>query len=226
MICYKTKHISPMNDTSFIKLYRKLAEWEWYQDSKMVHLFIHLLINANFKDHNWRGILIKRGQLPTGINSLYEKTHISKQSIRTCIKKLKLTGELTIKTTNNYSIITLCNFESYQNNNKQINTRNNKQLTNNQHTTNKQLTTLKEGEEGKNEKNEKNIYPNIISVKSFFKENGFPESLAITAFNYYSSNDWKDKNGNKVKNWKQKMHGVWFKEENKIKDTSVIKMVR
>ena len=28
--------------------------------------------------------------------------------------------------------------------------------------------------------------------------------------------DWKDSKGNKVKNWKQKMQSVWFKDENKI----------
>jgi len=214
-----------MNDNSFIKLYRKLSEWEWYQDSKMVHLFIHLLIHANYKDNRWRGILIKRGQLPTGINSLYEKTHISRQSIRTRLKLLKSTGELTIKTTNNYSIITLCNYESYQIINKQINKPTNKQLTHDQQTDNKRITTLKEG---KNIKKERSIYmppPSLDSVKAYFIENGYSETAGIKAFNYYSVSDWKDKNGVKVKNWKQKMQGVWFTDDNKIK-SNVLKMVR
>jgi hypothetical protein len=214
-----------MNDNTFIKVFRKLSEWEWYQDSKMVHLFIHLLLHANYKDNRWRGIPIKRGQLPTGIDSLYEKTHISKQSIRTRLKRLKSTGEITIKPTNNFSIITLCHYELYQNKNSQINKQTNKQLTINQQTDNKQITTLKEGN---NVRKKEDIYtpPSLASVKEYFKENGYSESIAIKAFNYYSSNDWKDKNGNKVKNWKQKMHGVWFTEENKKKDPSIIKMVR
>lgn len=70
----------------------------------------------------------------------------------------------------------------------------------------------------KKEINNKNIFvaPTLEEVKSYFKENSYKEETAITAFNYYASNDWKDKNNNQVKNWKQKMVGVWFKEENKI----------
>jgi hypothetical protein len=49
----------------------------------------------------------------------------------------------------------------------------------------------------------------------YFLENGFPEKAATKAFNYYSVADWKDSKGNKVKNWKQKMQSVWFKDENK-----------
>ena len=36
------------------------------------------------------------------------------------------------------------------------------------------------------------------------------------AFDYYDCADWHDSKGNKVKNWKQKMQAVWFKDENKI----------
>ena len=41
---------------------------------------------------------------------------------------------------------------------------------------------------------------------------------AEKAFNYYEAGDWKDSNGNQVKSWKQKMQGVWFKDENNHKD--------
>jgi hypothetical protein len=42
------------------------------------------------------------------------QTGITERSIRTCLQKLKNTGELTSKTTNKYSIITLCNYDKYQ----------------------------------------------------------------------------------------------------------------
>lgn len=99
----------------WVKLHRKFSEWEWYQDSKMVHLFIHLLINANHEDNNWKGIKIIRGQLITGRKSLSENTGISERSIRTCLNKLKSTNEVSVKTTNKYSIITICNYDKYQN---------------------------------------------------------------------------------------------------------------
>lgn len=57
--------------------------------------------------------------------------------------------------------------------------------------------------------------PTILEVQTYFIENGFNKELAIRAFNYYEVGNWSDSKGNKVKNWKQKMRGVWFKEENK-----------
>lgn len=60
------------------------------------------------------------------------------------------------------------------------------------------------------------IAPSLIDVKEYFREKGFAENIAITAFNYYDSANWHDSKGKQVLNWKQKMVSVWFKDENKI----------
>ena len=60
--------------------------------------------------------------------------------------------------------------------------------------------------------------PTQEEVVSFFVENGYKESSAIKAYNYYNDGQWTDSNGKKVINWKQKMRIVWFKEENLIKE--------
>lgn len=62
--------------------------------------------------------------------------------------------------------------------------------------------------------------PTLDEVKVYFKEKGYSEDSAIRAFNYYEAGDWSDGRGTKVKSWKQKMIGVWFKPENKIKEES------
>jgi hypothetical protein len=98
----------------WIKVFRSLLDWEWYKKPNMVHLFIHLLLSANHESKKWQGIEIKRGQLVTGRKSLSKATGISERSIRTCLEMLKTTSELTIKTTNKYSIITICKSEDYQ----------------------------------------------------------------------------------------------------------------
>jgi hypothetical protein len=67
---------------------------------------------------------------------------------------------------------------------------------------------------------------NINDIKLYFFENGYSDTSAQKFFDYYSVASWKDSKGNKVKNWKQKAQAVWFKDENKIKDTnSPLKMV-
>ena len=57
--------------------------------------------------------------------------------------------------------------------------------------------------------------PPLEEVILYFTENGFSKELAEKAFKYYETGNWKDGKGNQVKNWKQKMQSVWFKEENK-----------
>jgi hypothetical protein len=58
--------------------------------------------------------------------------------------------------------------------------------------------------------------PILENVKLYFIENGYSEQSAEKAFNYYNEGSWKDSKGNAVKNWKQKMISVWFKDENKV----------
>jgi hypothetical protein len=80
-------------------------------------------------------------------------------------------------------------------------------------------------EEKKEEKKTKGFAPpTLLEVKEYFKEKGYSESSAIKAFNYYEEGNWKDSRGQKVKSWKQKMQGVWFKDENKIRANGKIKV--
>lgn len=67
--------------------------------------------------------------------------------------------------------------------------------------------------------NKKFTPPSKEEVKEYFKLNGYKDEVANRAFNFYDSADWHDTQGRPVKNWKQKMIGVWFKEENKIVKT-------
>lgn len=133
----------------WVKLHRQFKDWEWYNKSEMVHLFIHCLIKANFKDGSFQGIECKKGSFITSLKHLSDETNISIQTIRTCLKKLQLTKEIEVKSTNKLTQITICNYDSYQQENEDTN----KQLTNNQQTTNKQLTTIEEYKESKEENN-------------------------------------------------------------------------
>jgi hypothetical protein len=71
-------------------------------------------------------------------------------------------------------------------------------------------------EEQKSFKTSKNKQPLLEEVITFFNENNYTTESATKAFNYYHP-EWRDSQGKKVLNWKQKMRGVWFKDENLIK---------
>ena len=68
-----------------------------------------------------------------------------------------------------------------------------------------------EDAKGKPKKKVGFIPPTEEEMIAYFVENNKDPQKAKEAFNYYNKFDWKDKNGNKVKNWKQKMFGSWFR---------------
>lgn len=145
---------------SFIKLHRKISEWEWYTDSNTFRLFVHLLINASYDVNQWQGISIQPGQLLTGRIKLARELKLTEQEIRTSISKLKSTSEITIKSTNKFSIITICKWGDYQPNVKVDQPANQPA---GQPTINQQSTTTIEREEGKEEK--KVIYRQFVHLK-------------------------------------------------------------
>ena len=135
----------------YIKLYRKLTQWGWYQDSVVKDLFLHLLLTASFKDFEWQGKTLKAGQLITGRKRLAEELNFSERQIRTALDKLKSTGELTTETTNKFTIITVVNWDEYQICEEEAtNTSANERPTSDQQTTNKRPHI-------KNIKNDKNV---------------------------------------------------------------------
>lgn len=74
---------------------------------------------------------------------------------------------------------------------------------------------------GEERKGKDIVNPSLQEVEDYFKDKGYRLEIARKAYHYYNENQWKDSNGNRVKNWKQKMIGVWFKPENL--DTTPVK---
>jgi len=128
-----------MDMEGFIILHRKFLEWEWYRNPATKDVFLHCLFKANWKQKRWEGKIIERGQFITGRFILSAETGLSVQQVRTALEKLQSTGEITVKTTNEYSIITVCKYDSYQDEKSDSNQRTaNEQPTVNQPSTNEQ----------------------------------------------------------------------------------------
>lgn len=103
-----------MNDNGWIKIFGKIVDWEWYGDPNMVATWLHLLVSANWRDKNWRGVTIKRGQLVTSISQLSQAIGQTEWQTRTCLERLENSKQILKQTTNKFSIITICNYDSYQ----------------------------------------------------------------------------------------------------------------
>jgi len=99
---------------TWIKLYRDIEKWGWYKRPSTCHLFIHLLLRANFESSNYKGFVIKRGQIVTGRKALSSQTGLSERQVRTALTHLESTNDVTIQRTNQFSIISMINYEKYQ----------------------------------------------------------------------------------------------------------------
>jgi len=138
----------------YIKLFRKAIENGWLSNHKLWTFWCFCLMKASHRSHTQRlgfqEIPLKPGQFIFGRKSAAEDLNMSEQSIRTCLATLKKSKNLTTKSTNKFTIVSVCNWEQYQVHDGEINQPTNQQLTTNN--------------------NEKNILDRVLKEKIYKKE--------------------------------------------------------
>lgn len=103
-----------MCEGNYIKLNRKIADWEWYDDPATKIVFLHFLLTANWQDKSWHGIEIKRGETRESLSSIAERNGLTIRNVRTAISHLIDTKSVTVRTAGKYSIYSICEYEKYQ----------------------------------------------------------------------------------------------------------------
>ena len=193
-------------DDGFIKIHRRMLKWEWFSDVNTTHLFIYLLLVANWEDKKWQGQIIKRGQVVTGLKNLSTSTGLSIQQTRTSLKKLVSTNEITIETNPNYSIITVKNFDFYQP--KPID------LTNDQQTSNKRVTNDQQQLDNIDniDNRDREAAPSLAELESYIFENCLNVN-AVKFYDYYKNRNWEI-NGKRIDDWKALVR-TWSDKERK-----------
>lgn len=142
--------------STFIKLDRNIINWRWFTNSKILSVFIWLILKANIKTGHFEKDTIARGSLVTSNAHIATGCGLTIQNVRTALADLEETGEISRIIRNHYQVITIINYEKYQVGvSKTIG-----QLTSNpdsnSQATHKQLTTIKEYKNGKNKKIKEN----------------------------------------------------------------------
>jgi len=172
-------------DSGYIKIHRKLIKWEWFTDQKTFSVFMYLLLSANHADGAWQGNVVKRGQLITGRKSIAKATGLTERQVRTSLANLEKTGETTSKSTNRFTVVTICNYNKYQ-----IKENKNDQQTANKRPTSDQQTTTNKNEKKKEEVNPSTDFDKFYSAypvkkgkdaakKAFAKMNGTKPNIEI-----------------------------------------------
>lgn len=98
----------------YVKLYRSLLDWEWYDDPAVFRLWIHLLLRANFTPGSWHGVAFERGELIASVPSLSAQTGLTQKQVRTALGKLKRTGEILARGGAGHTLITLSHWDRFQ----------------------------------------------------------------------------------------------------------------
>jgi uncharacterized phage protein (TIGR02220 family) len=148
-------------DYGFIKLHRKTLNSQVFVNEKTFKIWMWCLMKANFKS-KWvmlnvgKGtteVEVIRGQFIFGRHSAASELNIKGSTIYEHMLKLVKMGNILMGSNNQYSVITICNYDNYQNIDDGF-TASNQQAKNNQLTTGEQVTntTKKENKEKKEKK--------------------------------------------------------------------------
>ena len=142
-------------DNTYIKLFRSLLAWEWYKDTNTTRVFLHILLKANYKPSQYKGYTIAAGECVFGYNAWAKELGLSVRQVRTAIEHLKSTNEITMTSTNKFSVVTVVNWERWQvydgDTDKQIDNQDDSQATSKRQATDKQPTTSKESKKVRRE---------------------------------------------------------------------------
>lgn len=104
--------------SGWIKIYREIAQHWIYQDAEKFKWWIDLLFMAAHEDYktliNGNLISLKRGQLSVSLSFLASRWGRSKEKVLNFLKLLESDNMITRNSDRKSTIITICNYESYQ----------------------------------------------------------------------------------------------------------------
>lgn len=105
-------------NNGYIKLWRKIIDTSFFKYPNTLQLAIYILLEANHKSYktlyDGNEITVERGQLITGLYKMKEHTGLTVSKIRTSLTFLKKVRFLAKTSTSKMTIITVCNYNEYQ----------------------------------------------------------------------------------------------------------------
>ena len=98
----------------YVKVYRSLLDWEWYQDVPTRSLFEHLRLTVNWKPGKWMGHDIAPGSTVTSHPKLADASGLTVKQVRRALTNLVETGEVEVSRAGLGQLVTLRNWAKFQ----------------------------------------------------------------------------------------------------------------
>jgi hypothetical protein len=124
----------------YVKQWRMALDAGWIRKHKLWAVWSWCLLKATHQEFDdivgLQTVHLLPGQFVTGREKGSAQTGLTEQEYRTIMKFLKKTGNITIKSTNKFSIVSIVNWDIYQGNDNKINQHTNQPATNKEPATN------------------------------------------------------------------------------------------
>lgn len=101
-------------ERGYIKIWRKIEHDELFFLPETFQLFCYLCIHAAWKDEKFRGVELKRGQLSTGRSVLAKALKQKEVSTYKRLQWLQKKGYISLSSNNKMTVVTICNYDTYQ----------------------------------------------------------------------------------------------------------------
>lgn len=95
----------------FVKLNRDLLEWAWADDVVTFGVYTKFLLLAAWKETEYHGIKLERGELLTNQSEIAQQSGLSRQQVRTVLDRLKSTSKITIRREGKNSVIKVVDYD-------------------------------------------------------------------------------------------------------------------
>mgnify|MGYP000879917089 CR=1 FL=1 len=150
-------------ENGWIKLHRELLDkpiWTLSTpEQKAILVTLLLMVNHAENEWEWNGkrVVCRPGQRVTSLDQIAKTAGkgISIQNVRTALNRFERYEFLTNESTKNGRLITICNWDTYQQNENNTNKEDNKELTKASQRANKGLTINNNDKKDKKENNDK-----------------------------------------------------------------------
>ena len=223
-------------NNGWIKIHRSITE-HWLYTEKRVYsrleAWYDILLQVNYTDAtvNIKGKLyhVKRGESLMSLDSWAARWNWEKSKVRRFLNLLQSDNMIVINGDNITTRLTVCNYDSYQDERNADET----QTQRKRHSNDIQTTQDKEREEEKERKKNKNNteiqFPSVdefvVQGKLYLQEAGITGNFDLklrAKFSQWAEESWTDARGNKIKNWKSKLRmaiSYWADENQSVKQS-------
>ncbi len=100
--------------TGYVLIDRNILEWKYWQKHNTLIVFLWLLLKANFHESYFSGVKVERGEVATSIQGIMSSCNLTRQEVKTSLVHLKSNGEINITRHSSFLIITIVNYDKYQ----------------------------------------------------------------------------------------------------------------